>query len=245
MAPRFLLPALVLAAACAPSAPPAAPAVFGPVPPGPETTEIREARERLIAGPVAKIGVTDPRVLDTLRSVDRRVFLPPELWPRAWEDGALRRPDGETLTAVDLAAAMLAALEISPDSKVLECGTRSGWLTALLARAAKRVFTVAARPETTRAARRGLCLLGVGNVSFRTGDPGAGWPEEAPFDAVLVNGRVDHVPRALYAALRPGGRILAPVGPAGGSQTLVLSIRGDTEPRSTRALLSVRFAPLR
>jgi protein-L-isoaspartate(D-aspartate) O-methyltransferase len=194
---------------------------------------------------VAKIGVTDPRVLDLLRAVDRRVFLPPDLWPRAWDDGAIPRPDGETVSAVDLTAAMLAALELEPGSRVLECGTRSGWLTALLARAAGRVFTVDARPEATEGARRVLALLGIGNVAFRTGDPEAGWPGETAFDGVVVNGRVEHIPRALYGALKPGGRILAPVGPAGAAQTLILSVRGEGEPASTRALLSVRFAPLR
>ena len=211
----------------------------------PETNEVRAARERLIAGPVTAIGGADPRVLAALRAVDRRAFLPEDLRPRAYEDGALRRPDGETVAAVDLTAAMLAALALTGDEKVLECGTRSGWLTALLAKSAARVFTIDARPEAVEGARRALSLLGIGNVVFRAGDPAAGWPEEAPFDAVVVNGRVDHVPIALYRSLREGGRILAPVGPAGASQTLILSVREDAEPRETKALLSVRFAPLR
>lgn len=249
-----VLAVLAAAAGCPegapPVAPPAAPPVappprFRPTPPGPLTEEVREARERAIREEIARIGVVGEPALAALRAVDRRWFLDPDQQALAWEDRALRRADGETITAPDLSAAMLASLGLTPESRVLECGTRTGWMTALLAMTAGEVFSVSSSGARSGEARDVLSRIGIANVRYRVGDPAAGWPEEAPFDAVLVNGRVDHVPRALYESLRPGGRILAPVGPEGESQTLLLLVRGDEEPRLTRPLLPVRFGPLR
>ncbi len=245
---RRLLPAvLAVLAACGDAPAPAPPATAGfvPVPPPPATAEVLAARDALLAGPVARLGVSEPPILGALRATDRRLFLPPAQWPRAWEDGAVERPDGETVAAVDLTAAVLRALALRPGDRVLECGTRSGWLTALLAALAEEVFTVDSRPEAIAGARRCLELAGRLNVRFREGDPAAGWPEEGPFDAIVVNGRVPHIPRGLYETLVPGGRILAPVGDAGAPQTLILSVRGEDSPRETRPVLTVRYAPLR
>jgi protein-L-isoaspartate(D-aspartate) O-methyltransferase len=198
----------------------------------------------MIEEQVRRIGVTSERVVAAMREIDREAFLPPALRPRTWREHAIKRPDGETITAPDLTAAMLQSLDLGPDDLVLECGTRSGWLTALLARLAGRVLTVDARPEATAGARRVHRLLGIENVEYRTADPLAPWPGKGPFDAVVVNGAVPAVPVELYRLLEPGGRLLAPVGVPPESQVLILTVRGDDTPQLTRPVLTVRFGKL-
>jgi protein-L-isoaspartate(D-aspartate) O-methyltransferase len=231
----------LLIAACSETA---GPATEEPLPPVADPPEMVEAREKMVEEQVKRIGVTAVRVLEAFRRVPRHAFLPEGLWSAAYHDRALRRPDGETITAPDLSGAMLQTLELSAESRVLECGTRSGWLTALLAAAAGEVFTVDARPDASRKARRTLASLSIDNVHFRVGDPLLGCPEEGPFDAIVVNGAVPHVPRNLYESLAQGGRIVAPVGVPGENQTLIVVEQGDPEPRKTRAVLSVRFGLL-
>jgi protein-L-isoaspartate(D-aspartate) O-methyltransferase len=198
----------------------------------------------MIETQVKRIGVRSERVIAVMREIDRAPFLPPELRPRALLEHAIKRPDGETITAPDLTAAMLQSLQLTPDDLVLECGTRSGWLTALLARLAGRVLTVDARPEATAGARRVHELLGLTNIRYRTADPLLGWPGEGPFDAVVVNGAVPAAPVDLYRTLKPGGRLLVPVGAPPEPQVLILTVRGDETPVSTKPVLTVRFGKL-
>jgi protein-L-isoaspartate(D-aspartate) O-methyltransferase len=202
----------------------------------------------MVKDQIARIGVTDERVLDSFRHVHRHRFLSPGLWSMAYEDRAVRRPDGETLTAPDLTGVMLQSLALTEGARVLECGTRSGWLTALLAHMVGTkglVCTIDARaPSTERARKMVRDELGFRNVRFLTADPVRGYPEEILFDAVVVNGVVEHIPVNLYLSLRPGGRIVAPVGRPGEPQSLILAIRGDGEPRATRPILTVRFGRL-
>ena len=239
---RAVLPGIVclLLLACSGSEP-VEPAPLAPVEDPPE---LAAARARMVDEQVARIGVTSSLVLQAFRSVPRHAFLPESLWEVAYDDRAVTRPDGETITAPDLSGAMLQSLMLGPESRVLECGTRSGWLTALLAGVAAEVFTVDARPEATGGAIRTLNRLSIKNVRYRTADPILGWPEEGPFDAIVVNGLVPHVPVTLYESLVPGGRIVAPVGDPGRTQTLILSVRGETEPLKTRSILAVRFGML-
>jgi protein-L-isoaspartate(D-aspartate) O-methyltransferase len=193
---------------------------------------------------IRPFGVTDERVLAAMGSVLRHEFLPETMWDRAYGPDAVARPDGETVTAPRLTAYVVESLGLDADSRVLECGTRSGWQTAVLAACAGKVVTIDARPEATRDAGRTLTRLGLAQVRLLTGDPLVPPDGEAPFDAVVVNGFVRHVPKALYAALRTGGRIVAPIGTAGEPQTLVRVVKGENDPAETRALLTVRYAPL-
>ncbi len=193
---------------------------------------------------VRRIGVRSERIIELMSTLDREAFLPPALRPQALEEHAILRPDGETVTAPDLTASMLDSLALSPTDLVLECGTRSGWLTALLAGLAGRVLTIDARRPATQGAKRVLDLLGIDNVEYRTGDPLAGWPGEGPFDAIVVNGAVPAAPVDLYRALKPGGRLLVPVGVPPDTQVLILTVRGEETPRETRPVLTVRFGNL-
>jgi len=203
------------------------------------------ARERLLAERFVPRGIDSEVVFAAFRRVPRAAFLPEELRDRAWEDRAFSRPDGETVTAPFLSAAMLQSLRIGPGSRVLECGTRTGWFTALLAATGARVVTVDPRPAASRRAKTVLDALGLAGVEFRTGDPLAPPPGDEAFDAIVVNGAVRHIPRGLYRRLTPGGRIVAPIGEPGEVQSLIRSVRGEGEPEETRALLTVRFGPLR
>jgi protein-L-isoaspartate(D-aspartate) O-methyltransferase len=229
---QFALPLLCAAmAACGADAPPAA--------------GLDAARERLFTESFERRGIDAPYVYEAFRRVPRAAFLPDDLEGRAWEDRAFRRPDGETVTAPYLSAVMLQYLELDPSSRVLECGTRTGWFTALLAASAEEVVTIDAREDFTAGAREALFGLGLTNVRYVTADPLVPPEGDPPFDAILVNGTVRHIPLPLYRALKPGGRILAPVGENAEVQTLIRSIRGEGEPKETRAVISVRFGPLR
>jgi len=214
----------------------------GPIPDPPE---LRAARARMVDTQIRKIGVTSDRILDAMLAMPRHAFLPEESWGAAYDDRSVRRPDGESVTAPDLTGAMLQTLDIADGARVLECGTRSGWITALLASQAAEVLTIDARPEFIEKARNLLARMEIRNVRFRVGDPCAGWPEEGPFDAIVLTGAVPHIPKALYAMLADGGSLLAPVGYPGETQTLIHVVKGNAEPKSTRAILSVRFRALR
>ena len=236
----------LICVSCGDPVEPVTPEIIGfvPSPLTPETPEKTAARDRMIETQVRRIGVDSERVIAVMSVLDREAFLPPALRPRALLEHAIKRTDGETITAPDLTAAMLQSLELTPDDLVLECGTRSGWLTALLARLAGRVLTVDARPEATEGAKRVHEMLGITNIEYRTADPLSDWPGEGPFDAVVVNGAVPAAPVELYRALRPGGRLLVPVGVPPERQVLILTVRGGETPRETRPVLTVRFGKL-
>ncbi len=242
----YLLILVLVAVSCGAPVEPAAPDPIGfiPSPLTPETPEKTAARDRMIDEQVRRIGVHSERVIAAMSMLDREAFLPPALRPKALLEHAIKRTDGETITAPDLTAAMLQSLDLKPDDLVLECGTRSGWLTALLARLAGRVLTVDARPQATAEARRVHEMLKIANIEYRTADPLAGWPGEGPFDAIVVNGAVPAAPVELYRALRPGGRLLVPVGVPPEAQVLILTVKGDETPRETRPVLTVRFGNL-
>jgi len=245
-APATLFLLALLAISCGDSGAVQSPEPVGfiPTPLTPETPEKTAARERMIEEQVRRIGVHSERIIQVMSTLDREAFLPPDLRPRALLEHAIRRPDGETITAPDLTAAMLQSLELSPSDLVLECGTRSGWLTALLAGLADRVLTIDARRPATEGAKRVLDMLGIDNVEYRTGDPLEGWSGEGPFDAIVVNGAVPATPIQLYRALKPGGRLLVPVGVPPESQVLILTVRGEETPLKTRPVLTVRFGNL-
>lgn len=244
--PLLTLCAFLLAACGERTPPQSLPAGTKPAAaPAATRSPLATARRELAEGPVRKAGVDDPAVISAVATVPRDRFLPKALRDRAYLDRAVRRPDGETLPQPSLTARMIQALELDRHSKVLLCGTRSGYTAALLSRVAGSVFALDARSAATAAAKRLLHRLHFDNVRFRTADPAAGWPDAGPFDAVLVNGSILHIPKPLYEELVPGGRILVPIGGPRDLQSLILCVRGRREPQSTKAILSVRFGPLK
>jgi len=157
-------------------------------------------------------GITDRRVLEALVKVPRHLFVPEALWHQAYSDRPLPIGYGQTISQPYIVALMTEALELQGDERVLEVGTGSGYQAAILAELAKQVYSVERMPELARRARRILDRLGYGNVLIRVGDGSKGWPERAPFDAIIVTAGAPKVPKALLQQLKVGGRMVIPVG---------------------------------
>ncbi|HYE50448.1 MAG TPA: protein-L-isoaspartate(D-aspartate) O-methyltransferase [Azospirillaceae bacterium] len=205
-----------------------------------------ETVARVLAAPGTGLGgaAPDPRVLDALAAVPRELFVPRGSRDRAYRDEAMPIEGGQTISQPSVVALMTQLLDLSPADRVLEVGAGSGYQTAVLARLCGHVYAVEAVPELADAARRRLDLLGIGNVTLRTGDGRRGWPDEAPFDACLAACAARRVPQALVDQLRPGGRLVLPVGPVLGPQQLCLLRRERDGRVSERPVLPVLFVPM-
>lgn len=192
---------------------------------------------------VASRGVRDDRVLSAMREVPRERFVGEEVREFAYEDSALPIEAEQTISQPYVVAAMVEALRLGPDDRVLEVGAGSGYAAAVLSRIAHRVFGIERHEILAESARRALDRLGYDNVEIRHGDGTLGWEEEAPFDAILVSAG-GAVPEALKEQLAPGGRMIIPVGEAGRTQQLVLMEKDADGFFSERNLGAVRFVPL-
>jgi protein-L-isoaspartate(D-aspartate) O-methyltransferase len=186
----------------------------------------------------------DPRVIDAIRKVPREEFVPETSRALAYLNRPLPIGHGQTISQPFIVALMTDLLTLTPDDRVLEIGTGCGYQTAILAELAAQVFTVEVVAPLAEAARARLERLGYTNVAFRTGDGWAGWPEHAPYDAVIVTAAARSRPDALVDQLAPGGRMVAPIGRSGLAQRLTL-IEKDEKGRITESgRLPVAFVPL-
>jgi protein-L-isoaspartate(D-aspartate) O-methyltransferase len=199
------------------------------------------ARERMVRDQIEARGVTDPRTLDALRKVERHRFVPPEAAALAYADHPLEIGDGQTISQPYIVAVMSEAIRLRGGEKVLEVGTGSGYQAAVLAEMGAQVYSMEIVPTLARRARATLTKLGYGAVEVREGNGWAGWPEEAPFDAIVVTAAPPTVPEALKNQLRDGGRLVIPVGDD--VQELLLVTRHGARFEEKR-LLMVRFVPL-
>ena len=185
-----------------------------------------------------------PTVERAMRAVPRVCFVPPAWHSRAEADEPLPIGFGQTISQPSLVGHMIEELAIGPHSRVLEIGTGSGYETALLAELVGEVFTIERLPVLAETAQARLEKLHYRNIRFKTGDGTAGWPEAAPFDAIIVSAAADTVPPALVEQLKEGGRLAIPIGPPHGEQELVLVEKlPDGKLRETD-LIGVRFVPL-
>jgi protein-L-isoaspartate(D-aspartate) O-methyltransferase len=198
-----------------------------------------------LASRIRSRGLRDERVLSAVAALDRRRFLPPELRDQADADLPLPIGLGQTISQPSLVAWELEALHLTGVEKVLEVGTGTGYQTALLAALAGEVYSIELLPELAAAARRRLVEeLGLADLHLEVGDGRLGWPEEAPFDRILVSAAALELPPALLDQLAPGGRLLIPLGPPGGVQVLHAVDLDWEGHRRDRDLLEVRFVPL-
>lgn len=188
-------------------------------------------------------GVRSRDVLVALELVPRARFLPPKFSEFALADRSLPIACGQMIERPSLAARMVEALDVSKQHKVLEIGTGSGWLTAILAHLAARVVSVERYRTLAKQARANLAAQGIANATVLVRDGLKGVAEHAPFDRVLFGGAIDEVPRLLFDQLAPGGVLIAAIGPAQSAQRLVLFRQGAGGP-ATQEIEDVRFVPL-
>jgi protein-L-isoaspartate(D-aspartate) O-methyltransferase len=185
--------------------------------------------------------IKDSRVLDAMQKVLRHKFVPQEIIDSAYSDNALPLALGQTVSQPYIVAYMTQALRLRGNERVLEIGTGSGYQAAVLAEIVPEVYTIEIIPELTERAHATLGQLGYTNVHFRTGDGYQGWPEAAPFDAIIVTAAPDHVPQPLVEQLKPGGRLILPVGRFEQELVVVEKTNSGTTRRST---IAVRFVPM-
>ncbi|KFE70009.1 protein-L-isoaspartate(D-aspartate) O-methyltransferase [Hyalangium minutum] len=190
-------------------------------------------------------GIRDRRVLDAIRRLSRADFVPETARDAATQDSPLSIGHGQTISQPYIVALMSQALELQGHERVLEIGTGSGYQTAVLALLCREVYSVEIVPSLARSSRKLLRQLGFENVYLRLGDGTQGWPEAAPFDATIGTAAPEAVPPKLLGQLRPGGRMVIPVGSQGQSQELlrITRARQGGVPR-VEHLLPVRFVPM-
>jgi protein-L-isoaspartate(D-aspartate) O-methyltransferase len=203
-----------------------------------------EARERMVDRQLRARGIADPRLIDAFRAVPRELFVAGAYRRFAYDDGPLPIAAGQTISQPYIVAEMIAAAGIDASSRVLEVGCGSGYAAAVLARLAARVLTIDRHSELVEAAVERFAMLRSTNVDARVGDGTLGWPEAAPFDAILVAAAGPAPPPALKAQLTLGGRLVMPVGSADGVQQLVRLTRHSAADFEEEALAPVRFVPL-
>jgi protein-L-isoaspartate(D-aspartate) O-methyltransferase len=202
-----------------------------------------ESRARMVREQLAARGIRDARVLAAMARVPRHELVPEAHRDEAYEDGPLPIGEGQTISQPYVVAAMSEAAALEGDERVLEVGTGSGYQAAVLSELAREVYTIELEPVLAARAKRDLERLGYQNVHTRTGDGYRGWPEAAPFDAILVTAAPDHVPPDLLEQLKVGGRLVIPVGGRFDQELWVYTKTDRGVER--RQLMPVRFVPLR
>jgi protein-L-isoaspartate(D-aspartate) O-methyltransferase len=200
------------------------------------------ARQLMVDSQLRDRGISDSRVLDAMLRVPRHEFVPESQRAQAYEDHPLPIGDGQTISQPYIVALMLESLQLTPNDKVLEVGTGSGYVTALLAELAAEVFSIERHASLAESARNLLAVLGYGNVHVITGDGALGLPASAPFDAILVSAAALRLPPALPAQLRDGGRMIIPIGSSDSQQLQFIRMINGQAAISLREL--VRFVPL-
>lgn len=187
-------------------------------------------------------GIRDPRLLNAMRRVPREAFVPESIAPDAYADGALPIDCNQTISQPVIVAMMTEALQLSGDEKVLEIGTGSGYQTAILAELAGEVFSIERHAELTRQAESRLSELGYKSVHLQIGDGSLGWPDEAPFDRILITAAAAECPPVLWDQLCEGGILVGPFGPPS-EQVLYELHKIGGKPKS-KVLTGCRFVPL-
>jgi protein-L-isoaspartate(D-aspartate) O-methyltransferase len=206
--------------------------------------DFARARESMVESQIAARGIRDPLVLDAMRAVPREAFVPERLRPFAYEDGPLPIGEGQTISQPYIVAVMTEAALLKVGNRALEIGTGSGYGAAVLARIAAEVYTIERLAGLAESARRRLAELGYDNVHVLLGDGTLGWPEHAPYDAIVVTAGGPRVPAALLDQLAIGGRLVMPVGGEARFQRLVRVRRKGADDYDYEDLEEVAFVPL-
>ena len=201
-------------------------------------------RKVMIKNQLQSRGIRDDAVLDVMRSVERHNFVPENYRDRAYSDGPLPIGHGQTISQPYIVAFMTEQLQVSSQHKILEIGTGSGYQAAILGELAKHVFTIEIIPELAKGAKNILNHLSYKNITVRAGDGYKGWPEEAPFERIMVTAAPTEVPQTLVDQLAPGGRMILPVGAQFLVQYLWVIEKDDQGTVTKEKILPVRFVPM-
>lgn len=213
------------------------------LPVGQDEAAFVRARREMVERQLKSRDITDPRVLAAMGKVPRHRFVLPAWAGEAYADRALPIDEGQTISQPYIVALMTQLLDLKGSERVLEVGTGSGYQAAVLAELVKQVYTIEILPELAKIAAARLKAQGYANVEVRAGDGYQGWPEQAPFDAIIVTAGASHIPQPLVVQLKEGGRLVIPVDVAVGYQEL-LQCRKERGQLSKKVIAPVRFVPL-
>ena len=203
--------------------------------------DFKAMREKMVDTQIKARGVKDPRVLSAMLKVERHRFVPEEYLNSAYSDQPLPIGEGQTISQPYIVALMTELLELKGDEKVLEIGTGSGYQAAILAELAKEVYSIEIIESLASMANNRLLELGYQNIKVKAGDGYLGWPEAAPFDALIVTAAPDHIPKPLIDQLKEGGRMVVPVGTYTQELKKIIKRSGKIE---TTDIIPVIFVPM-
>jgi protein-L-isoaspartate(D-aspartate) O-methyltransferase len=212
----------------------AAPAVAG--------DDYNSLRHAMVEQQVKQRGVTKPEVLAAMEQVQRHLFVPESVRDKAYSDQVLVLGQGRTVYTPYVVALMTSLLDLKPGSKVLEIGTGTGYHAAVLSRIVRAVYSIEIVETIASQAKQKLAVLGYHNVEVRVGDGYKGWPEEAPFDAILLSVAPPEIPKALLKQLKVGGKMVAPIGPGFFQDLLVITKTADGLEKTK--VIPVRLQPM-
>jgi protein-L-isoaspartate(D-aspartate) O-methyltransferase len=205
------------------------------------TDAFREKRRQMVEQQISSRGIADKAVLQSMSKVERHRFVPASQWDSAYNDYPLPIGEGQTISQPYIVAYMTEAVELSPSEKVLEIGTGSGYQAAILGEIAREVYTIEIVPPLAERAKATLSQLGYKNVFVKTGNGYLGWPEHAPFDAIVVTAAPDEVPQALVDQLAVNGKMVIPVGTFNQQMMIITKTSKGVVERKT---IPVRFVPM-
>ena len=208
--------------------------------------EDKYTRQRLemVEEQIVARGVKSPKVLEAMRTIPRHLFVPEEYKKYGYEDQPLPIGSGQTISQPYIVALMTELLEVDGNSVALEVGTGSGYQAAVLSKIVKQVYTIEIIQELGIKAKKRLEEMKYSNVEVKVGDGYYGWPEHAPFDAIIVTAVANHIPPPLIQQLKPGGRMAIPIGSVFQVQNLMLVTKDKDEKITVKNVLPVRFVPL-
>jgi protein-L-isoaspartate(D-aspartate) O-methyltransferase len=201
-------------------------------------------RERLVRESMEARGIRNPDVLRAMRETPRHEFMPEQVRKFAYEDRPVPIGHAQTISQPSLVAFMSETLDVSKEHRVLEIGTGSGYQAAILAALAKEVYTIEIVPQLAKSAAETFKRLDIRNIITKEGNGYKGWPEKAPFDRIILTAAPPELPQTLVDQLKPGGKLLAPVGKTVLEQELLLVEKSKTGEVTKRAILAVRFVPM-
>jgi protein-L-isoaspartate(D-aspartate) O-methyltransferase len=208
-----------------------------------DSAEFKKARNHMVETTIKNRGISDPNVLAAMQTVPRHCFVPENLLSVAYADRPLPIGEGQTISQPYVVALMTEILKPVKNDRILEIGTGSGYQAAVLAQVAKQVYTIEIKEKLYHQANKTLKSLGFNTIHTRNSDGYFGWPEQAPFDAIMITAAIDHIPPPLLKQLKDGGRLALPLGNPFSYQNLVLVTKQDKD-LSVQQITGVLFVPM-